>query len=155
MLTTRSATRPLVVTAAILAIVSLIGFVLCLIFQWPSEFVLGQVVDSRVTMSDVMTGTALSPPPVPWIILVVAALIARSGRWWVTAAIVVLSLLGVIFTIGGWGEAFGPGNPHVPHPVLFLGGIVWILLGMSLPIIGIPELLARLRHRNSSTRAPE
>jgi hypothetical protein len=155
MLMTRSARPPLVVTAAILAIVSLIGFVLCLIFQWPSQFVLGQVADSRVTLSDIMTGTVLSPPLVPWIILVVAALLATSGRWWGTVAIVVLSLLGIMFAIGGWGEAFGPANPHVPRSVLFLGGIVWILLGMSLPIMGIRELLARLRHRQRGTHAPE
>jgi hypothetical protein len=145
MLMTRTA-RPLVATASILAIVSLIGFVLCLIFQWPSQFVLGQVADSRVTLSDVMTGTVLSPPLVPWIILVVAARLARSRRWWGTVAIVALSLLGMVFVFGGWGEAFGPANPHVPRSVLLLGGIAWMLLGMLLPVFGIRELLARLRH---------
>jgi len=153
MLMTRSVRQPLVATASVLAIVSLIGFVLCLIFQWPSQFVLGQVADSRVTLSDVMTGTVLSPPLVPWIILVVAALLATSRRWWGTVAIVVLSLLGIVFVIGGWGEAFGPANPHVPRSVLFLGGIVWMLLGMLLPMFGVRELRIRLRYKRPSTPA--
>jgi hypothetical protein len=151
----RSPKQPLVATASALVIVSLIGFVLCLIFQWPSQFVLGQVADSRVTLSDVMTGTVLSPPLVPWIILVGAALLATSRRWWGTVAIVALSLLGLVFVIGGWGEAFGPANPHVPRSVLFLGGIVWMLLGMLLPMFGIRELLARLRHKRLRTAASD
>jgi hypothetical protein len=62
------------------------------------------------------------------------------------AAIVVSRLLGLVFAIGGWGDAFGPANPDPPRSGLFLAGIVWILSGMSLPSIGIRELLARLRH---------
>ena len=148
---TRTARQPLAAMAFVLAIVSLIGFVLCLIFQWPSEFVLGQVADSRVTLSDVMTGTVLSPPLVPWIILVLSSLLATSRRWWGTVAIVVLSLLGMVFVIGGWGEAFGPANPRVPRAVLLLGGIVWMLSGMALAMLGVRELLARWRHEQPGT----
>jgi hypothetical protein len=38
------------------AVLAIIGFALCLIIQWPSQFVLGQMADSRVTLSEVMTG---------------------------------------------------------------------------------------------------
>jgi hypothetical protein len=152
---TRSARQPIVVTASVLAIVSLVGFVLCLIFQWPSQFVLGQVADSRVTLADVMTGTVLSPPLVPWIILVVATLLATSRRWWGTVAIVALSLLGMVFVIGGWGEAFGPANPRVPRWVLLLGGMVWMLSGTLLALFGVRALLARLRHDRPGASASE
>jgi hypothetical protein len=39
--------------------------------------------------------------------------------------------------------------------VLFLGGIVWMLLGMLLPMFGIRELLGRLRHRRLRTAASD
>lgn len=143
-------TRALVSTATLLSIVSLIGFVLCLIFQWPSLFVLGQATDSKVTLADLVTGTVLSPPLAPWVILIVSTLLAASTRWWGTVAVVVLSALGVVFTIGGWGEAFGPANPSVPRAVLLVGGIVWMLLGLSLATFGVRELLTRMRRSRTS-----
>ena len=73
---------------------------LCFVFQWPSAFVLGKAASSRVSLGDVVTGTVLSPPLVPWVILTVSALLARSSRGWGTVATVLLSLLGVVFTIG-------------------------------------------------------
>ena len=137
--------RALVSTATLLSIVSLVGFALCLIFQWPSQFVLGQSADSKVTLADLVTGTVLSPPLAPWVILIVSTVLATSTRWWGTVGVVVLSALGVVFTIGGWGEAFGPPNPSVPRAVLLVGGIIWMLLGLSLATFGVRELLARRR----------
>lgn len=145
MLRALGAKRALVLVATLLSIVSLVGFALCLIFQWPSRFVIGQAVQSKVTLGSLVTGTVLSPPLAPWVILIVSALLATSERWWGTVAIVVLSVLGVVFTIGGWGEAFGPPNPAVPRAVLLVGGIVWMVLGLSLATFGVRALLARRR----------
>ena len=147
MLKTSNAKQRLISTAVMLSIVSLVGFVLCLIFQWPSQFVLGEVADSRVTLSDIVPGTVLSIPLAPWAVLIVVTLLATSQRWWGTVAVAVLCLLGVVFVIGGWGEAFGPANPYVPRTVLLVGGILWMLLGLSLLIFGVLELVNRLRRR--------
>jgi hypothetical protein len=144
----------LVSTATLLSIVSLIGFALCLIFQWPSLFVLGHAADSKVTFADLVTGTVLSPPLAPWAILIVSTMLAASTRWWGTIAVIVLSALGVMFTIGGWGEAFGPANLSVPRSVLLVGGLVWMLLGLSLATLGVRELLARLRAGGRAPRTP-
>ncbi len=147
MLKTNNTKQRLISTAVMLSIVSLFGFVLCLIFQWPSQFVLGEVADSRVTLSDIVAGTPLSIPLAPWAALIMVTFLATSQRWWGTIAVVVLCLLGVLFVIGGWGEAFGPPNPYVPRPVLLVGGILWMLLGLSLLIFGVLELVNRLRSR--------
>jgi hypothetical protein len=149
----RSENHLLVLTGAVLSAASLVGFVLCLVFQWPSQFVLGDAVHTRVTLADVVTGTVLSPPLVPWVVLVASTLLARSGRWWGTVATVLLSLLGVVFTIGGWGEAFGPANPYVPGSVLLGGGIAWMVLGVSLFAFGVRELIARRRGRGRGSDA--
>lgn len=145
--------RTIVSIAAALAIISIIGFLLCLVFQWPSQFVLGGPGDSRVTLADLVSGTVLSPPLIPWAILVVATLLARSQRWWGTTAIVLLCLLGVVFTIGGWGESFGPANPRVPHPVLVGSGVIWMVLGLSLTTFGLRELRARHHARQRAAHA--
>ncbi len=147
MLKTNNVNQRLISTAVMLSIVSLVGFVLCWIFQWPSTFVLGEVADARVTLSDIVEGTPLSIPLVPWAVLIVTTLLATSQRWWGTVAVGVLCLLGVVFLIGGWGEAFGPPNPYVPHTVLVVGGIFWMLLGLSLLIFGTLALVNRVRSR--------
>jgi len=140
-----SAKQALVYTATVLAVVSLIGFALCLIFQWPSRFVFGAAADSKVTLSDLVSGTVLSPPLVPWAILIVSTVLATSRGRLGTVAIAVLCVLGIVFAIGGWGEAFGPANPNVPRSVILVGGIVWMVLGLLLPTFGVRELLARRR----------
>ena len=147
MLKTNNTTQRLISTAVMLSIVSFFGFVLCLIFQWPSQFVLGEVADSRATLSDIVPGTALSIPLAPWAALIVFTFLATSRHWWGTVAVVIQCVLGLVFVIGGWGEAFGPPNPYVPRTVLLVGGIVWMLLGLSLLIFGVLELVNRLRSR--------
>ncbi len=102
MLKTNNTKQRLISTAVMLSIVSLFGFVLWLIFQWPSQFVLGEVADSRVTLSDIVAGTPLSIPLAPWAALIVVTFLATSQRWWGTIAVVVLCLLGVLFVISGW-----------------------------------------------------
>ena len=142
---THHARQRLVAAGAALSIVSVVGFGLCLVFQWPSQFVLGAVADARVTLADVVTGTVLSPPLAPWAVLVVATALAGSRRWWGTVATGVLCVLGVVFAIGGWGEAFGPANPSVPRAVLVAGGVAWMVLGLSLPLFGVRALRERRR----------
>lgn len=145
MLKTHTANQRLIATSVLLSIVSLVGFVLCFIFQWPSQFILGEVADSRVTLSDIVPGTVLSIPLAPWAVLIMVTLLATSQRWWGTVAVVVLCVLGGVFVIGGWGEAFGPANPYVPRTVLLVGGLLWMLLGLSLLVFGVMELVNRLR----------
>ena len=151
----RAASRPLVAAGAALAIGSLVGFGLCLLFQWPSQFVLGGVADARVTLADLVSGTVLSPPLAPWAVLVVSTWLAGSPRWWGVVATVILCLLGVVFAIGGWGEAFGPPNPAVPRAVLLAGGVAWMLLGLSLPLFGVRALLERRRRGRPVGTGPE
>lgn len=140
------------VIASLISIVSLIGFVLALVFQWPSHFVIGEVRDSRVTLDDLVAGTVTSIPLPPWIALVVFTLLASSRRWWGTLGAIGLCVMGVVFVIGGWGEAFGPPNPNVPRLVLLVAGIVYGVLGLSLSISAALDLIDRARAGRSPAR---
>jgi hypothetical protein len=144
--------KRLLAVAVLISMVSALGFVLAFVFQWPSHFVLGDVEDSRVTLQDLVAGTPASIPLTPWAVLVVATLLASSRRWWGTIGVVVLGLLGMVFVLGGWGEVFGPSNPHVPRLVLAACGVVYGLLGLSLSLCAVLDLIGRVRIGRAKAR---
>ena len=123
---------------------SVVGFILAFIFNWPSDFVIGEVADSEVTLADIVTGTVASAPLAPMVVLFVAALFVRSRRWWGTVAAVVLTLLGALFMIGGLGELTSD-NENVPKPVLVIAGLIVMVLGLSLLVTGVRDLMKRSR----------
>ena len=144
-------TRRVVSVAILINVVSIVGLVLALMFQWPTQF--DGSGNPNVTAEEVVTGgTATSIPLVPWIALIVFTLLARSRRWWGTLAVVVLSLLGALFIFGGLGEAFAPPTPYVPRAVLIAAGVVYGGLGLALLLSGIAELIDRVRARRRSPR---
>lgn len=139
----RPATKRLISVAALTFAVSLVGAVLAIVFQWPTQF--DGSGSPNVTAGEFVTGgTATSIPLVPWIALGVFALLARSRRWWGTIAVVGLCLLGPLFVIGGMGEAFAPATPHVPRAILVVSGLVYGFLGLSLLISGVLDLADRV-----------
>ncbi len=147
--------RRLLGVAVLISAFSLLGFLLCLATQWPSTFTLEGTPDGSVTLADVVTGTPASIPLTPWLVLLVATAIAVSRRWWGAVGVVVLVLLGGVFLIGGWGEAFGPANPWVPHTALLLFGLVWATLGVALSVSAVLELVNRVRLRRSAAAVAE
>jgi hypothetical protein len=145
-------TRRLFSVAVLISMLSVVGFVLAYVFQWPSEFVIGEVSEHNVTLVDMFSGTVSSLPLAPWLALIVFALLARSRRWWGTLAVVVLCLLGVLFIIGGLGEVFTPPTPYVPRAVLVTAGVVAGVLGLSLLVTGVIDLIDRVRTRRQPSR---
>ena len=148
----RPTTRRLFSVAVLINVLSVVGFILAYVFQWPSEFVIGEVAEHNVTLADIATGTVTSIPLAPWIVLVVVTLLARSQRWWGTLAVVVLCLLGVVFMIGGYGELSTPPTAYVPRAVLVMAGVVYCVLGLSLLVAGVLDLVDRVRTRRSPSR---
>jgi hypothetical protein len=149
----RPTTKRLLSVAVLISAVSAIGFLLAFVFQWPSHFVIGEVEDARVTLQDLIVGTPASIPLVPWAMLIVATLLASSRRWWGAIGVVALCLLGMVFVIGGWGEAFGPPNPEVPRAVLFASGVVYASLGLSLSLCAVLALIDRVRRRRTKAQS--
>ncbi len=138
-------TTPWVVSiAGIVFAVSAIGAAPALAFEWPTQF--DGSGTPEVTLSEFVTGgTATSIPVGPWAALGLFALLARSQRWWGTAAVGGLGLLAPLFFIGGMGEALAPATPHVPQAVLGVSGTVYALLAVALFLAALAELFARWR----------
>lgn len=143
--------RRVFAVALVLISASLAGFLLALVFQWPSDFVLGDEPDSKVTLGDFVPGTVTSIPLVPFAVLVVATLLVRSRRWWGTVANVVLTLIGGVFVVGGLGEITSD-NAHVSKAVLVVAGATYVLLGLALVVTGALDLIGRWRDRARSPR---
>lgn len=140
------AQRQVFTVAVVLIASSVIGFLLALVFQWPSEFVLGEEPDSEVALEDLVTGTVTSIPLLPLLVLVAAALLVRSRRWWGAVATLVLTLLGGVFVIGGLGEITTE-KAEVPRAVLVVAGAFYVVLGAALVLSGLNALVQRARGR--------
>lgn len=137
-------TRRVVAVGTATFVISLLGLVLALVFEWPTQF--DGSGAATVTMDELVTkGTATSIPFAPWIALGVFTTLARSRRWWGTVAVVLLCLLGPLFVIGGMGEAFAPANPYVSRAVLVASGVVATGLGLTLLASGVADLVDRRR----------
>lgn len=137
-------TRRVVAVGTATFVISLLGLVLALVFEWPTQF--DGSGAATVTMDELVTkGTATSIPFAPWIALGVFTTLARSRRWWGTVAVVLLCLLGPLFVIGGMGEAFAPANPYVSRAVLVTSGVVAAGLGLTLLASGVADLVDRRR----------
>ena len=140
----RPTTRRLVLIAALIFVVSTVGLVLAVVFQWPTQF--DGSGNPNATAGEAVTGgTVTSLPLFPWIALAVFALLVRSRRWWGSLAMLVLCFLGALFVLGGLGEAFAPSTPYVPRAVLVTAGVVCVLLGLSLLLSVIADLIDRAR----------
>lgn len=148
----RPTTRRLVSLGIFIVILSLIGFVLALVFQWPAQFTLDEAADSTVTLGDFVQGTVTSIPLAPTLVLVVATALAASRRWWGTVGAVLLALIGPVFVLGGLGEAFAESTPDVPRAVLVTAGTVYVLLGASLLLLAVIDLVDRVRNRRARSR---
>lgn len=130
--------------AVLICAVSVLGLILAVVLQWPTQF--DGSGNPNVTAGEVVTGgTVTSLPLFPWIALAVFALPVRSRRWWGSLAMLVLCFLGALFVLGGLGEAFAPSTPYVPRAVLVTAGVVYVLLGLSLLLSGIADLIDRAR----------
>jgi hypothetical protein len=148
----RPATRRLLSVCVLLFIISVVGLVLALIFQWPAQLGGGSGNPNITAGELVANGTVTSLPLFPWIALTVFALLARSRRWWGSIAVVVLCLLGALFVFGGLGEAFAPSTPYVPRAVLIAAGVVYGGLGLALVLSSLADLIDRVRARRQSSR---
>ena len=148
----RPTTRRLFSVAVLIFISSVVGLVLALVFQWPTQLGGGSGEPNITAGELVANGTVTSLPLYPWIALTVFALLARSRRWWGTTAAVVLCLLGALFIFGGLGEAFAPSTPYVPRAVLIAAGVVYGGLGLALVLSGIADLIDRARARRQPSR---
>ena len=105
----RPTTRRLFLVAVLIFVVSVVGLILALIFQWPAQLGGGSGRPNITAGELVANGTVASLPLFPWIALTVFALLARSRRWWGTIAVVVLYLLGRSLSSVDW-------ERHSRHP---------------------------------------
>lgn len=95
----------------------------------------------------------MAPPLVPLLVLGGAALLFRKGRHRSTLAAAVMLLLGIVFVIGGLGEALAPSPATAPRAVLVIGGVVAAGGGAALAGLSVATLIDEFRRRDHSNDA--
>ena len=123
--------------AAVAAVVSVLA-------GWPAQF--GGAGDPANVGGEFLSrGTAIAPPLVPLVALGGGALLVRKGGWWGAVGAVTLLLLGVVFVIGGLGEALAPSPLTAPRVVLVVGAVLAVGGGVTLASLSVAALVAMRR----------
>jgi hypothetical protein len=137
-----SAARLLVRVCLVSTGLLLAATVLAIVAGWPAQF--GGAGDPEAVAAEFLTrGTALSPPAVPLALFVAAALLSRRRGAGGVVAIVVLMVLGVVFVVGGLGEAMAPATADVPVIALTASGVAAALLGVAVLVLSVLALRER------------
>ena len=142
----RPTTRRLTVAAAVALGVWALGAVLAVAARWPAQFG-GSGDPDAVAAEFVARGTATAPPLPLLVVVAGLALLARSRRWWGTAAVAGLCVVAVLTLVGSLGEALAPPTPDVPRAVLVASGAVGAAVSLALLAAGVLELRDRRRAR--------
>lgn len=125
------AARPLPLLIGGIIAFNLIGFVIAVLGEYPSEFDCDSCAADRVLDDAVTKGSLLAAPLTVLVVLAIVALLAwRGGRWLGAVAAGAGLLIGVVFMIGIWGEPLDPEKSDPPLALL----IVWRALATALAV---------------------
>ncbi len=116
---------------------------------WPAQFG-GRGDPAEVAAEFVSRGTAAAPPLFVLLVLGGAALCVRGRGGWGVAAAGVLSVLGVLFVIAGFGEMLAPDPVTTPRPVLVVAGVLAVAWGTVLAYLGAAFLAGIVRARRAT-----
>ena len=150
----RPTTQRLSVAAAVALTVWALGAGLSIAARWPAQF--GGPGDPDAVAGEFVARGTATAPPLPLLAVVAAlALLARSRRWWGTAAVAGLCLVAGLTLVGSLGEALAPPTPDVPRAVLVASGAVGAAVSLALLAAGALELRDRWRARRGAGRTVE
>ena len=138
-------------------IVSLFGFALALLLDWPQQPAPGAASAVRVTPGDVVGGTATSLPLFVLLLLAGATAVVRWLDRGVGGAVVVLGLLGIVSLMAGI-ASFSSVSPTTPAEVLDAAGAVYALCGLALAVsaaLAMRERLAATQAAHAARTAEE
>lgn len=124
-----------VVVAAIILGLQIVAAAVAIAINLPTQF---DFKGRDAAAEWVASGTAISPPLVPIIILAISIVLASRRSRWATLGVVLICLLGLVFIVGSLGEARAPPTPGVSKFVL-----VGAVIGSLVVGLGVSELRER------------
>lgn len=134
------ARKRLFLFAAVVLALNVVATVVAIAVNWPSQF--GQV-GTDAGEEFVLTGTAISAPLLPVVLLVVIVLLARrpGGLGWV--AIIAAYLTAVVVLVGAMGELVAEPTVDTPKAVLITAGLAWSLVAVVLTLLATAAVVER------------
>jgi len=125
------AARLLPLLIGVVIVFNLIGFVIAVAGEYPSEFDCGSCTAGDVLADSITKGSLLAAPLTVLVILGCAAvLVGHCGRRLGALGALIGLVLGVVFMIGIWGEPLDPERSD--PPLAFL--VVWRVLQPLFPL---------------------
>jgi hypothetical protein len=131
---TRTLTLAVIATIAYNVVLTLLA-----IWQnWPSQF---GIVGTDPVKEWSVSGTAISAPVLPLLVLFVALVLlaGKRGRFRIVGDLLVL-VTATLFVIGGIGEIAGAPTEDTPRSVLLWGGIQAILIAAVLIVLSVRDI---------------
>ena len=143
-----SAHRRLATFVAVVLALNVVAAIVAVIVNLPTQF--GKT--GTDAGEDVLTsGTAISAPLLPVVLLLAVLLLARRRGAWALAGIAAAYLAAVVVLTGGIGELTAEGTDDTPKAVLVAAGIVWSAIAIALAVLATRALRER---RSAPPAAP-
>jgi hypothetical protein len=133
----------------VVLVLNVVATIVAVVVNLPTQF---GTVGTDAGREFLTSGTAISAPPLPVLMLVVVAVFAgRSDRWrWV--GIVAACLTAVTVAIGGIGELVAEPTADTPQAVLVGAGVVWIAIALGLAVLATAAALERSAREGQPAR---
>ncbi len=126
--------------AAIVLVLNVLATVVAIVVNWPSQF---GIVGTDAGSEFLTSGTAISAPLLPVVLLLVVVVLAGRRDRWGWLGIAAGYLAGVSVAIGGVGELAAEPTADTPRPVLVGAGLVWIAVGFALLVLSTTAAVKR------------
>ena len=135
--------------AVAVSVLNVVAAVVAIIVNWPAQF---GGVGTDAGKEFLTSGTAISAPLLPAILLLVVVWRARdpgpSGR----LAIVAAYLAALVAFTGGMGEALAEPTEHTPKAVLVASGIGWTVVAVVLVYLATAAAAERRRASRQTSK---
>ena len=141
---------PLLIVAII--VFNLIGFVIAVAGEYPSEFDCDSCAPGDVLADSITKGSLLAAPLSVLVLLAIVAVFAwRGGRRLGALGALIGLVLGVVFMIGIWGEPLDPERSDPPLAFLVVWRVLATAISVALISLSGLALYGRLFRRDAAT----
>ena len=147
----RGGSQLLFAVVAALLVLNAAGLIISVVAELPTEFDTTPDPDN-VLEDSVSKGTLLAGPMTAMAALIVAAVFVRwGGRWLGALGFVIAIVIGVLFTIGSFGEPLQPEASDPPVAFLVAWKVVGVGLALALAGLSATGLYRRVRPQRQSS----
>lgn len=146
----RSARRLRTFAAVVIAF-NVVATAVAVAVNLPSQF---GMVGTDAGAEFLSSGTAISAPPLPVVLLLLVVLLAGRRDWWRWVGLASAYLTALAVGIGGAGELVADPTADTSRAVLLTGGVTWLLIATGLATLATAVVRSGAGNGTDSTVEP-